>query len=221
MPLRSISDPAGQSGTEEKREIKWYHYIYLIQRLQCETAIPSACGRRTPIHSRNPVFFSLLCVVPPFLFLVPCWNRGSIQASLSLILLCQLTPVFMPWMMEIKKKEIQNKERTHAHRINFPPLPLSSSCAHTRWNRRMRGDVRVAAMYMFCSVALHLFFLLLSLPPFLLLSTSLCLSLSLSFSVRGLLVHTEAGCSVVTGETALRVQRHLWMCLCWGTKVAS
>lgn len=108
MPLRSISDPAAQSGTEEKWEIKWYHYIYLIQRLQCETAIPSACGRRTPIHSRNPVFLPAVCC-PPFLFLVPCWNRGSIQASFSLILLCQLTPVFMPWMMEIKKSKYKTK----------------------------------------------------------------------------------------------------------------
>lgn len=135
MPLRSISDPAGQSGTEEKRKIKWYHYIYLIQRLQCETAIPSACGRRTPIHSRNPVFVPAVCC-PPFLFLVPCWNRGSIQASLSLILLCQLTPVFMPWMMKINKKEERRKYKTkrgHKHTgfIFLPCLSLLLALSHT------------------------------------------------------------------------------------------
>lgn len=64
VPLRSESDPASQSGKEEKRKIKWYHYFYLIQRLQCETANPSACGRRTPIHSRNPVFVPAVCCPP-------------------------------------------------------------------------------------------------------------------------------------------------------------
>lgn len=46
-----------------------------------------------------------------------------------------------------------------------------------------------------------------SLPSF--STLPLFVSLSVPLSVRASLVHTEAGCSVVTGDTALRVQRHL------------
>lgn len=59
------------------------------------------------------LFFCLLSAVPPFLFRVPCWNRGSIQASLSLILLCQLTPVFMPLDDGDKKRREYKTKRGH------------------------------------------------------------------------------------------------------------
>lgn len=80
--------PIRHRGDEKKRKkIKWNHYFYLIQRLQCDTAIPSACGRRTPIHSRNPVFVPSVCCPP---LPVPCpLSKERQHSKHPLLLFCR------------------------------------------------------------------------------------------------------------------------------------
>lgn len=113
VPLRCISDPADQSGSEEKikSKRKWNHYFfYLIQRFQFETAIPSACGRRTPIHSRNPVFVPAVCC-PPLPLPCPLLKERR-HSKHPFLLFCRASwhPPSCLGLMEIKKKKEKEEE---------------------------------------------------------------------------------------------------------------
>lgn len=153
-----------------------------IRDFSVRLLFPAHAAEGLPFILEIP-FLCLLCVVPPFfLFLIPCWNKGSIQ-SIPFSYSAVPADSRLHALGDGHKKDgnTKNKESKQAPRIYSPPLPLSSSCAQTRRNRHMRRDVRVATMYVFCSVPLHLFFLWLCLPPFssLPLFASLCPSLSL------------------------------------------
>lgn len=171
-----------------------------------------------PVHAAEGLpfileilFLFLLCVSPPFLFLVPCRKRGSIQSI----------PFFysaVPAESRLHALDDRDKKRRgyEAKRgLNLPGfifLPSLSPLLALSHTLEHRWGTSEWQRCMFCSVALHLFFLLLSLPPF---GITTSLRARLCFSLARWL--TQELCQ----ELALRVQRHLWMCLCWGTKVAS
>lgn len=127
------------------------------------------------------------------------YTETTFKASLYLIPLWQMTPVFNPWMMDGEKRE--NKRE----RENFPGFifcPLLSSGSHT--DTRKQGGMSERDGDVFCSVVVLLPSL--SVPPSFFLS--LCLSLSL-FPRLGGCLRGRLCCAVVMGEMALRVWRHL------------
>ena len=238
-PLTSDSDPASQSGAEEarreQRDKSGIIVSYLVRRLQRETAIPSAGGRRTPIHSRNPVCGPCRVLLPPpssSLSLVE--REAAFRASPAFILPCQRTPAFMPWMMEIKKKkkegDIKQREDASSRDLfsSSPPAPLFLR-SHTL-KQAHEGETSESPRQRcmcFRSAAPHLFF-----PP--LFSTSLCVtplpSLSVSPPVRGALVHTQTEAALPWRVRQLYACKDICECAyVWGgggggggdTKVAS
>lgn len=140
------------------------------------------------------LFLSMLRVVPTFLFLSPLLKERQ-QSKHPFLLFCRASwhPPSCLGCWRWRKKTLPG--------FIFLSSLSFSSCAQTSRNRRKRRDVRVAAMFVF----LHLFsiFLWLCLPPF--TPPPLSVSAPLCFC---LLSAARCLCSVVTGDTALRVRRH-------------
>lgn len=182
VPVRCKSDPAHQSDAEEKNKIKWNCFFFFtsFRDFSFRLLLPAHAAEGLPFILEI-LFLSLLCVVPYFLFLVPCRKRGSIQ---SIPFFYSAVPAdtrlhALDWRrLREKKREkgVQSKERrTQTPRIYFPPflsllLLRSQQPKQAHEGRRQSGsDARV----------LHLLFLALCLPPPL-LSASLCVPLCTS-----------------------------------------
>lgn len=143
---------------------------------------PRTRNRRTPTQSRNPCS-CLCCLLFPNSFCLSLVEmEAPFKASLSVILLCQLTPSCIPPINTDCKKK---RERAQTPRIIYPLLDLRAV------------EIDAQGKMSFCCRAS-----LLSSSPY----PPLCIPLS-------------ACCSSVV--MSLRLQRHLQMCFCWGTKVAS
>ncbi len=99
------------------------------------------------------LFLSLLCVVPHFLFLVPCRKRGSIQ-SIPFFYSAVPADTRLHSLDDGDKKKKKKKKAKRGLELPvfiFLPslplflslslsLPLSSSCAHTSRNWRVRWE---------------------------------------------------------------------------------
>lgn len=208
--LRLVPTAASQTQWTKRK----YHHLYLAQRLRWDTAIP--CGRRTPIHSRNPVLVPQ-CVSCPLLplscpFLAKKRQHSKHPSPLTLLLrgasrLRALVGGVLGEKKKKKKKKRRQREDPESSRDLSSFLLFLRS--HTLLNGRMRGDVRAAVAVAEC-VFMCVFSPLLSpaLPPTLPSPLPLLVSL---FSLRPRLRLRQA----VLSRWPRRVQRHLRMLLRW------
>ena len=194
VPPRCLSDPVDQSGCEgggrqDKVVSLIFFFFTSFRDFSVRLLFPAHAAEGLPFILEI-LFLSPPCVVPHFLFLVPCRKRGGFH-SIPFLLFCRASwhpPSCLHaldwWRLKKKKKKKKGKKRggNRKQREDREDLPflLSSACAHTSWNRRMKGRRQSGSDV----CAPHLFFLSLCLPP-LLLSTSLfvCVSLPLSLSL--------------------------------------
>lgn len=140
-----------------KINIKLHNFVFVFTSFRdFRVAVtPRTCNRRTPIQSRNPCS-CLCCLLFPNSFCLSLVEmEAPFKASLSVILLCQMTPSCIPpTNTDCKKKREGTDSKDY----------LSSSWSQSSWNRCTREGV----------------FLLPSLPPLLLsVSSSLYPSLCL------------------------------------------
>lgn len=173
------------------------------------SAVPSACSRKPSIHSRNPVL--LPAVLSPLPLHCPPLG-GEFTKSISFILpggtcLCA---------QEGEMTELWSKERAGAPRV-FLFFLLPSFLLHSHTPQRVHEGRRQSdgqRCLCFASVALHLFFCVLSLPPFFSYPSFFGLLFFLVFL--DWLKRTRAALSWRL-ETVPRAQRCLWMvCVCRG-----
>ena len=237
VPLRCLSDPVDQSGCEgggrqDKVVSLIFFFFTSFRDFSVRLLFPAHAAEGLPFILEI-LFLSPPCVVPHFLFLVPCRKRGGFH-SIPFLLFCRASwhPPSCLGLMEIKKKKKKKEKREKKRRESKakrgqrgPPFPSLLCLRSHQLKQAHEGETSEWQRCMRSSPLLSL-----ALPPSpspLYLSLCVCVSPSLSLSlslvpfrfplcVRASPLHTGAGCSVVTGEMALRVQRHLWMCLCWG-----
>lgn len=183
----------------------------------------SAYGIGTPNQSRNPVYCPS--------FALPCPLSEEKRHSKSIPFLYSAVPAetrrhALDDGDRKKKRKKGKKDGNIKQRVDSssrdlfssPFPPFSSSCIHTKTGstggrRQSDSDVFLFALWLFTSSF--------SCSPSRPRSHYLAFYPSAFLSVHGSSLHTGAGCSVVMGEETLPVQGHLWMCLCWETKVAS
>lgn len=210
--------------TENRKIILFLFFIFLPHwKTSEQPCYSSAYGIGTPNQSRNPVYCPS--------FALPCPLSEEKRHSKSIPFLYSAVPAETRRHAlddgDRKKKERKEKKDGNIKQrvdsssrdlFSSPCPPFSSSCIHTKTGstggrRQSDSDVFLFALWLFTSSF--------SCSPSRPRSHYLAFYPSAFLSVHGSSLHTGAGCSVVMGEETLPVQGHLWMCLCWETKVAS